>query len=116
MHSSVPKVGGVPKKAKGTGDDLFPAPATDTEKEQIKKLEEQLKLLNIENEQSRKEIMKLQSGQHTGSKFDEAMKALGPPHLDPMCPLAPGLTASLYPVKVPVPKEQHVDASGRVLR
>ena len=27
------------------------------------------------------------------------MKALGPPHLDPDCPLAPGLTASLYPVK-----------------
>merc|ERR1719498_808763 len=52
----------------------------------------------------------MKAGEHDESKFDEAMKALGPPHFDPDVPLAPGLTAALYPVKVP--KEEHVDASG----
>merc|ERR1719359_1375954 len=40
------------------------------------------------------------------------MKALGPPHLNPEVPLAPGLTAALFPVKVP--KEKHVDESGHL--
>jgi hypothetical protein len=114
MHSSgAMKVGGRPKKGHGTADDLFPAPApvTEGEKEQIKKLEEHLKLLAIENEQNRIALTKLQSGDYTASKFDQAMAALGPPHLDPECLLAPGLTAALYPVKVP--KEEHVDESGR---
>merc|ERR1719321_2309546 len=61
LHSSVPKVGGVPK-GRGTADDLFPAPATATEKEEIKKLEEQLKLLKIENEQTAIALKKMQSG------------------------------------------------------
>lgn len=114
MHSSAPAVGGRARAARA--EVPFPGPAVETETEQIKQLEATLRQLTIENEQTNAAIANVKHGGNTGSKFDEAMKALGPPHLDPDCPLAPGLTASLYPVKVPVPKEQHVDASGRVLR
>merc|ERR1719506_2932103 len=80
MHSSAPAVGGRARAARA--EVPFPGPAVETETEQIKQLEATLRQLTIENEQTNAAIANVKHGGNTGSKFDEAMKALGPPHLD----------------------------------